>query len=127
MVPAGIYVLVKRFSAKEERRRIVAAVFDPNLVPCEVVGFENHLNYFHHRGSPLDRMLAWGLSAFLNWSSLDAYFRQFNGHTQVNATDLRSLRYPNREALVALGRRLQGSLPAQEALDAILAKTLKAG
>jgi hypothetical protein len=70
-------------------------------------------------------MLAWGLSAFLNWSSLDAYFRQFNGHTQVNATDLRSLRYPNREALVALGRRLQGTLPAQEALDALVATTLK--
>lgn len=123
MIPAGVYVLVRRFSAKEECRRVVAAVFDHDLVPCEVVGFENHLNYFHERGSPLDRTLAWGLSAFLNCSPLDIYFRQFNGHTQVNATDLRSLRYPRRETLIALGRRVEGALPAQDTLDALVAET----
>jgi len=125
MVPAGVYVLVRRFSAKEERRRVVAAVFDPSTVPCEVVGFENHLNYFHDRGAPLERTLAWGLSAFLNSSPLDDYFRQFNGHTQVNATDLRSLRYPPRDALIALGRKVQGILPSQDDLDALVAEVLK--
>lgn len=125
MVPAGVYVLVRRFSAKEERRRVVAAVFDPSTVPCEVVGFENHLNYFHERGEPLDRTLAWGLSAFLNCSPLDTYFRQFNGHTQVNATDLRSLRYPSRDVLIALGHQIQGILPAQDELDALMAEILK--
>jgi adenine-specific DNA-methyltransferase len=125
MVPAGVYVLTKRFSAKEERRRLVAAVFDPDTIPCKVVGFENHLNYFHERGAPLDRTLAWGLSAFLNSSPLDAYFRQFNGHTQVNATDLRSLRYPKRDTLIALGRQLQGTLPAQSDLDALVSEIFK--
>ena len=125
LIPAGVYVLVKRFSAKEERRRIMAAVFDPRLVPCEMVGFENHLNYFHDRGSPLDREFAWGLSAFLNWSPLDTYFRQFNGHTQVNATDLRSLRYPTRATLSALGHRMQETLPPQDVLDAVVTQTLK--
>jgi len=125
MVPAGVYVLVRRFSAKEEHRRIVAAVFDPATVPCEVVGFENHLNYFHESGTPLDRTLAWGLSAFLNSSALDTYFRQFNGHTQVNATDLRSLRYPKRDTLLALGCRVQGELPTQGDLDRLVAKVCK--
>ena len=125
MVQAGVYVLTKRFSAKEERRRLVAAVFDPDTVPCEVVGFENHLNYFHERGAPLDRTFAWGLSAFLNSSPLDTYFRQFNGHTQVNATDLRSLRYPKRDTLIALGHQLQGSLPTQDDLDALVSEILK--
>lgn len=125
MVPAGVYVLVKRFSAKEERRRIVAAVFDPTIIPCAAVGFENHLNYFHERGEPLDRTLAWGLSMFLNYSPLDTYFRQFNGHTQVNATDLRSLRYPKRETLLFLGHQVQGALPLQNNIDAIVANVLK--
>ena len=125
MVPAGVYVLVRRFSAKEERRRVVAAVFDPETVPCEVVGFENHLNYFHERGTPLGRTLAWGLSVFLNCSPLDTYFRQFNGHTQVNATDLRSLRYPTRDMLIALGQRVQGILPTQDDLDTLVAEIVK--
>jgi adenine-specific DNA-methyltransferase len=42
--PSGTYVLVKRFSAKEERRRIVAAVLDPSAIIGEFVAFENHLN-----------------------------------------------------------------------------------
>ena len=48
--------------------------------------------------------LAGGLAAFLNSTLVDVYFRQFNGHTQVNATDLRNLRYPTRAELESLGR-----------------------
>ncbi|MBI3393276.1 MAG: Eco57I restriction-modification methylase domain-containing protein [Nitrospirae bacterium] len=117
LVPAGHYVLVKRFSAKEEPRRIVAAVYDPADVPADRVAFENHLNYYHIRGSGLPATVAKGLAAFLNSTLVDSFFRQFSGHTQVNATDLRSFRYPSWNRLSALGRRIGRSFPAQEELD----------
>lgn len=120
VVAAGVYVLVKRFSSKEERRRVVAAVFDPSDVPCHVVGFENHLNYYHAKGAPVEHALAWGLVAFLNSSPLDAFFRQFSGHTQVNAADLRTVRYPSAAALRRIGDRLGGVLPAQDDMDRLL-------
>lgn len=104
LMPAGVYVVVKRFSAKEEPRRVVATVIRPADLPAEVFGFENHLNVFHRQGMGLPEHLAVGLAAFLNTTVVDEYFRQFNGHTQVNATDLRSLRYPTTDQLVALGR-----------------------
>lgn len=126
LVPAGIYVLVRRFSSKEERRRVVAALFDPADVPCTRVGFENHLNYFHARGEPLDGDLARGLAAFLNSSRVDTLFRQFNGHTQVNATDLRALRYPRRTTLVALGRSVGPKRPEPAALDSLVDSALAA-
>jgi adenine-specific DNA-methyltransferase len=116
-MPRGTYVLVKRFSSKEERRRVVAAVFDPGLVPCEKVGFENHLNVLHEDGRGLGEPLARGLAAFLNTSVVDAYFRQWSGSTQVNATDLRSLRYPSRSALEDLGKRIGRRSRSQEATD----------
>lgn len=97
MVPGGTYVLTKRFTAKEERRRVVAAIYRG-----ERAGFENHLNYFHERGAGLPEVLAVGLSRFLNSEAVDTYFRTFSGHTQVNATDLRNLHYPSREQLAAL-------------------------
>jgi len=124
MVPAGPYALVRRFSSKEERRRVVAALFD---LPSSfsVVGFENHVNYFHRDGRPLERLLAKGLVAFLNSTLVDVYFRQFNGHTQVNAQDLRALRYPDRNALIALGRRLGEMLPEQDALDLLVEEVIK--
>ena len=49
-------------------------------------------------------MLAHGLATYLNATAVDTYFRRFNGHTQVNATDLRAMRYPCREALIVLGQ-----------------------
>lgn len=120
LVPNGHYVLVKRFSAKEEPRRIVAAVHDPNRVPGHAVGFENHLNYFHRENAGLDRDLARGLAAYLNSSLVDAYFRQFNGHTQVNATDLKSLTYPSAAQLRGIGERIGEDFPTQVALDALI-------
>jgi len=126
LVRAGVYVLVRRFSSKEERRRVVAALFDPKDVACELVGFENHLNYFHASGKPLERDLAVGLVAFLNSSRVDALFRQFNGHTQVNATDLRALRYPGRSTLVSLGRSVERKLPGSSTLDSLVDLALAA-
>jgi adenine-specific DNA-methyltransferase len=117
LVPKGAYVLVKRFSAKEENRRVVAAVYDPDKVAAERVGFENHINYFHREGKGLPAALAKGLAAFLNSSLVDMYFRQFNGHTQVNATDLRNLQYPTTAQLETLGSRINGAFPDQDTID----------
>ncbi|MDR0505106.1 MAG: Eco57I restriction-modification methylase domain-containing protein [Bifidobacteriaceae bacterium] len=114
--PSGYYVVVKRFSAKEERRRIVAAVWDPTQHGDQPVAFENHLNVFHASGQGFDRELAWGLCAWLNSSVVDRYFRTFSGHTQVNATDLRSLNYLDGDKLRDLGSQLD-DLPVQRELD----------
>lgn len=124
LVQSGVYVLVKRFSSKEELRRVVAAIYDPEHTPAPRVGFENHLNYFHDAGRGLTYDLARGLAAFLNSSLVDAYFRQFNGHTQVNAADLRSLKYPARVELEALGAIIGSDSLDQDALDKLFATQL---
>lgn len=125
LVPKGTYVLVKRFTAKEETRRVVAAVYDPNHISAERVGFENHLNYFHCKGKGIPEMLAKGLAAFLNSTLVDIYFRQFSGHTQVNATDLRNLRYPTRSQLETLGMKIGHQFPTQEIIDHEVEEALK--
>ncbi len=120
VVPAGTYVLTKRFTSKEERRRLVAAIYDPSRVTRTDVGFENHLNYFHIDGRGLPAWLARGLWLFLNSSFVDQYFRQFSGHTQVNATDLRSLRYPNTNHLRAIAKHAGEQLPEQVEIDRVV-------
>jgi adenine-specific DNA-methyltransferase len=116
-VPRGDYVLVKRFTAKEEKRRVVAAVLEADSCATERLGLENHLNYFHERGEGLPLDLARGLALYLNSSLVDSYFRQFSGHTQVNAADLRNMPYPARDRLEAAGRKLITALPEQAELD----------
>ncbi len=126
LVPSGVYLLTKRFTSKEERRRLVACLFDPDLVKTKWVGFENHLNYFHASGHGLERTLAVGLYAFLNSTVVDQYFRRFSGHTQVNATDLRTLAYPDRDTLQAMGREMKSLDLSQDEIDQLVTKHLHA-
>ena len=96
----------------------MAAVWDPAVNGQGDVAFENHLNYFHTNGTGLDRDLAACLSLWMNSSTVDKFFRTFSGHTQVNATDLRALRFPVPNALRALGRAVtSAALPPQEQID----------
>lgn len=126
LVPSGVYLLTKRFTSKEERRRLVACLFDPHKVKAKWLGFENHLNYFHANGRGLDRNLAIGLFAFLNSTVVDQYFRCFSGHTQVNASDLRKLAYPDREILQAIGIEMKALDLPQEEIDDLVTKHLHA-
>jgi adenine-specific DNA-methyltransferase len=79
------------------------------------------LNLFHENKRGLPEVLARGLSVFLNSTAVDENFRSFNGHTQVNATDLKLMKYPSRKTLIELGEwaMQQGTL-TQERLDAKL-------
>ena len=122
LMPSGCYVIVKRFSAKEERRRVVAYVVYPEQIKSTLIGFENHWNVFHWKKKGLDPTIAQGLACFLNSTELDNYFRVFSGHTQVNATDLRNMKYPPLAKLKNLGIAYKASL-TQEEIDALLQKT----
>lgn len=123
LYPTGFYCVVRRFSSKEEKRRIVASVVEPGaLGDALMLGFENHLNLFHENKHGLPELLARGLAVFLNTTAVDEHFRRFNGHTQVNATDLRLMKYPSREALMQLGEWvMQQEKISQNLLDAKLA------
>jgi adenine-specific DNA-methyltransferase len=124
LVPANLYLLVKRFTAKEEHRRVVACVLDPSQLNADLVGIENHLNYFHANGRGVERDLAVGLYAFLNSTVVDQYFRRFSGHTQVNAADLRGIPYPKKETLQAIGREIPVPNLTQEEIDEIVDRHL---
>ena len=120
LLPAGWYVLVNRFSAKEDRRRVAAALYDPARIDAGHVAFDNKLNVLHRGNAGLPEPLAKGLAVFLNSTAVDAYFRQFSGHTQVNAGDLRALRFPSAGVLERLGRRVDGIMLAQKEINRLV-------
>ena len=126
LLPAGWYVLIHRFSAKEEKRRLVAALYDPARVDADAVAFDNKLNVLHAGNVGLPEDLAKGLAVFLNSTATDAYFRQFSGHTQVNADDLRSLRFPTAGDLERLGRHVNHAMPTQDEIDRLVREEIPA-
>ncbi len=106
LLPSGWYCVVRRLSSKEEKRRVIPSVVDPTRLPqTNRVGIENHLNVFHSAKKPLTREVAFGLASFLAHPSVDFFIREFNGHTQVNAGDLRRLKFPSIQDLTRVGQR----------------------
>ena len=116
----GYYVIVKRFSAKEEKRRVVAYIVSPDEIEKPWIGFENHWNVFHVKKSGFDRETAMGLACFLNSTIFDKHFRVFSGHTQVNATDLKNMNYPPMTILHELGKSYRIQMN-QKQIDTLLA------
>lgn len=121
----GNYVLVKRMTSKEEKKRINATLCIGEKYHFRYFGFDNKVNYYHsnNQGLPLD--IAKGLTLYLNSSFIDIYFRTFSGSTQVNVSDLKSLQYPNKQQLKLLAREydeleMKECLGRQEYIDQIV-------
>ena len=127
LVVDDTYVLIRRFSTKEEKRRLVATPFIRGGLDADVLGLENHLNYVRGVSRNLDEELACGLSALLNSTFLDRYFRLFNGNTQVSATELRAMPLPAKSDIQAIGadvRTMLNSRISPTDLDTLVAQTL---
>lgn len=119
------YVLLHRFSVKEQTRRFTAALLDPEGFPFERIGFENHLNYVHRPGSVLEKAECVGIAAILNSRLLDAYIRTKSGSTQINASDMKSLPLPSRGKILSIGKKFQGKkVVDKKELELVVLKAL---
>ena len=121
------YVLLRRFSAKEETRRLIAAPLLRGRLKGDKIGLENHLNYIRGVSRELNEELALGITALLNSSFLDRYFRVSNGNTQVSATELRAMPLPDEQDIRTIGALSRacnngGTVPTE--IDNIVSKTL---
>lgn len=125
LVPNANYVLLRRFSAKEDKRRLVSAPFIGEEFEFGQIGFENHLNVIFRRKGILSTSETIGLSAILNSAIVDRYFRIVNGNTQVNAAELRILPLPPLEVIKSIGKKIQQANDyGHEKVDSIIFSTL---
>ena len=120
LVPNRNYVLIRRFSAKEEARRLTVAPYIATDFAIPEIGLENHLNYIHRLGGTLSEEEAWGLAALYNSRLLDTWFRAVNGNTQVSATELRAMPLPASETIITLGQRVKHLADPRVGLDELV-------
>jgi len=125
LFPGGNYVLLRRFSSKEEKRRInVSLLQHADIGYSEWIGFENHINVFHINRQGLPEYLALGLYCWLHSTALDQHLRRFSGHTQINATDLRNVFYPEWDDLIKLGEKARLLRINQTTIDQLINQVL---
>lgn len=122
LLPNRTCVVMRRFSTKEEHRRLVAAALIGGVLPGEMIGLENHLNYIYRPRGAMSADEARGVASLLNSAIVDRYFRISNGNTQVSAAELRIMPLPSREQIESIGRSMDGKRMAM--LDSIVDATL---
>ena len=101
----GNYVLLKRFTSKEEKKRLQCALlFDNDFPMHESISTENHLNYISKINGEMSKEEMYGLFVILNSSYLDRFFRILNGSTQVNANEINSIPFPALNDIIRIGK-----------------------
>jgi adenine-specific DNA-methyltransferase len=128
IVSSGDALLVKRMTAKEEPRRLVACRIPEALAKSRAGYFaENHVNIVRPTSGAkigLDAVLG-----LLNSTLYDYVFRSLNGNTQVSATELEMLPIkggPELEAIAAQARVVstegQSNRARLERIDRLVAR-----
>lgn len=106
LLPNKNYVLLRRFSSKDDSSRLVAAPYFGNMAQYEFVGIENKLNYIYRPKGHLRRDEVMGITALLDSEMFDAWFRTFNGNINVSATELRMMPLPPIETIREIGKKI---------------------
>lgn len=102
------YVFIKRFTAKEERRRLQCGVYSPaDFQEYEYIGTQNKINYVDKTdGGEMDAQTTYGIYALLNSTLFDMYYRILNGSTQVNSTEINNIPVPPVEMIKEIGEQV---------------------
>lgn len=106
LIPNKNYILLRRFSTKDDKSRLIAAPYFCNYVKSDYIGVENKVNYIYRKDGYLDRDEVVGLCALLNSELFDTYFQIFNGNVNVSATELREMRFPPLNNIKEIGNKI---------------------
>lgn len=100
------YLFVKRFTAKEEKRRLQCGVYLAKKYPkYKAISTQNKINFITGLQG-LSDCLVYGLYVILNSTLYDNYYRILNGSTQVNATEINSIPVPPLACIENMGKEL---------------------
>lgn len=100
------YLFVKRFTTKEESRRLQCGVYLAKHHPTyEAISTQNKINFITGL-TELSEPVVYGLYVIMNSTLYDQYYRILNGSTQVNSTEINSIPMPPLNCIETMGQEL---------------------
>ena len=110
------YLFVKRFTAKEEPRRLQCGVYLAKRFPqYQKISTQNKINFVDGVLTEMSECLVYGLYVLFNSTIYDEYYRILNGSTQVNSTEINAMPVPDLEDIQEMGRKVLKSQDYSEA------------
>ncbi len=100
------YLFVKRFTAKEEHRRLQCGVYlSRKFSAYSLISTQNKINFIDG-ATEISECVVFGLYVIFNSTFYDCYYRILNGSTQVNSTEVNSMPMPPMNIIEAMGKQL---------------------
>lgn len=100
------YLFVKRFTAKEEHRRLQCGVYIARKYPrYQMISTQNKINFICGMRE-LSDCIVYGLYVLFNSTLYDSYYRILNGSTQVNSTEINAMPVPPMSIIETMGKAL---------------------
>lgn len=97
------YLFVKRFTAKEEHRRLQCGVYLSSRYPgYKEISTQNKINFICGE-QDLSERIVYGLYVLFNSTLYDCYYRILNGSTQVNSTEINCMPVPSMDTIERMG------------------------
>lgn len=102
--PNANYLFVKRFTAKEEKRRLQCGIYLAKFFPSYTsISTQNKINFISGLQN-LSICVVFGLYVIFNSTIYDRYYRILNGSTQVNSTEVNTMPMPSMAIIEAMGK-----------------------
>ena len=107
--PNANYLFVKRFTSKEEARRLQCGVYLSRRNPgYDRISTQNKINFITGMDG-LSECVTYGLYVLFNSTLYDRYYRILNGSTQVNSTEVNTMPVPSMDLIERMGHELMAS------------------
>ena len=109
------YLFVKRFTAKEEPRRLQCGEYLSKKFPLySKISTQNKINFIDGLLTNMSECLVYGLYVLFNSTIYDEYYRILNGSTQVNSTEINAMPVPDINIIQEMGRKIMKSKDMSE-------------
>jgi adenine-specific DNA-methyltransferase len=100
------YLFLKRFTAKEEPRRLCCGIYLKRYLPdYKYISSQNKVNFIDGTDE-ISECVIYGLYVIFNSTLYDTYYRILNGSTQVNSTEINAMPMPEMCKIEEMGREL---------------------
>lgn len=100
------YLFVKRFTSKEECRRLQCGVYlSRKYSEYKMISTQNKINFITGV-KKLSECMVYGLYILFNSTLYDNYYRILNGSTQINSTEINSIPIPPSNIIEKMGKEL---------------------
>jgi adenine-specific DNA-methyltransferase len=103
------YLLVKRFTSKEEKSRLQSAVYLSDSQISSKISTDNKLNFIDGEKSIMTKEVVYGLFVVFSSSLYDGFYRILNGSTQVNSSEVNNFPMPSLLSIINMGKKLLSS------------------